>query len=35
MLHRTQGTGIEGHLLLNLGINYKIADLWEAGKKKK
>lgn len=34
MLHREKGTGIEGHLLLNLGINYKIADLWH-GKKKK
>lgn len=34
MLHREKGTGIEGHLLLNLGINYKIEDLWH-GKKKK
>lgn len=28
-----KGTGLEGHLLLNLGINYKIADLWASGKK--
>lgn len=35
MLHKKKGTGIEGHLLLNLGINYKIADLWHGGKKKK
>lgn len=35
MLHNKKGTGIEGHLLLNLGINYKIADLWHGGKKKK
>lgn len=35
MLHKKQGTGIEGHLLVNLGINYKIYDLWGAGKKKK
>lgn len=32
---KVKGTGIEGHLLLNLGINYKIADLWHGGKKKK
>lgn len=31
-LHK--GTGIEGHLLITLGINYKIADLWYGGKKK-
>ena len=30
-----KGTGIEGHLLLNVGINYKIADLWASGKKRK
>lgn len=35
MLHSKKGTGIEGHLLLNFGINYKIADLWYGGKKKK
>lgn len=35
MLHTKKGTGIEGHLLLNLGINYKIADLWHSLKKKK
>lgn len=34
MLHYTEGTGIEGHLLLNLSFNYKIADLWDSGKKK-
>lgn len=34
-LHKHQGTGIEGHLLLNVGINFKIVDLWAAGKKKK
>lgn len=34
-LHYKKGTGIEGHLLLNLGINYKIADLWYGEKKKK
>jgi opacity protein-like surface antigen len=34
-LHYKKGTGIEGHLLLNLGINYKISDLWYGGKKKK
>jgi opacity protein-like surface antigen len=33
-LSLTKGTGIEGHLLLNVGINYKIADLWYGGKKK-
>ncbi|MCO5260126.1 MAG: hypothetical protein M9916_08285 [Crocinitomicaceae bacterium] len=33
-LETHKGTGIEGHLLLNLGINYKIADLWYGGKKK-
>lgn len=32
---KVKGTGIEGHLLFNLGINYKIADLWYGGKKKK
>ncbi len=35
MLHKKKGTGIEGHLLLNLGINYKIVDLWHGGKNKK
>lgn len=34
-ISKVKGTGIEGHLLLNLGINYKIADLWHGGKKKK
>ena len=34
MLHKKKGTGIEGHLLLNIGINYKIADLWHNKKKK-
>ncbi len=24
----TKGTGIEGHLLFNVGINYKIVDMW-------
>lgn len=35
MLHYSEGTGIEGHLLLNLSFNYKIADLWDNGKKKR
>lgn len=35
MLHKKKGAGIEGHLLLNLGINYKIVDLWHGGKNKK
>ncbi len=30
-----KGTGLEGHLLLNVGINYKIADLWASGRNKK
>lgn len=30
-----KGTGLEGHVLLNLGINYKIADLWTGGKNKR
>ena len=33
--HLEKGTGIEGHLLLNLSFNYKIADLWNRGKKNK
>lgn len=33
--HFEKGTGLEGHLLLNLSFNYKIADLWNSGKKKK
>ena len=33
--HFEKGTGIEGHLLLNLSFNYKIVDLWKGGKKKK
>lgn len=28
-----KGTGLEGHILLNIGVNYKIADLWNAGRK--
>ena len=35
VLERHQGTGIEGHMLLTLGMNYKIADLWSGNKKKK
>lgn len=27
-LHREKGAGLEGHLLFNVSINYKIADLW-------
>lgn len=26
--HREKGAGLEGHMLFNLSINYKIADLW-------
>lgn len=33
--HLEKGTGIEGHLLLNLSLNYKIVDLWDSGKKKR
>lgn len=29
-----KGTGLEGHLLINIGLNYKIADLWYSGKRK-
>ena len=25
---KVKGTGLEGHLLFHIGINYKIADLW-------
>ena len=34
-LESHKGTGIEGHVLVNIGINYKIADLWNAGKKRR
>lgn len=30
---RHKGTGIEGHLLITVGMNYKIADIWNAGRK--
>lgn len=33
-LEKHKGTGIEGHLLVTLGINYKIIDLWYGNKKK-
>lgn len=26
--HREKGAGLEGHMLFNMSINYKIADLW-------
>lgn len=29
-----KGTGIEGHLLVSVSINFKIADLWNSGKRK-
>ncbi|MFA5574982.1 MAG: hypothetical protein WC994_08005 [Brumimicrobium sp.] len=32
-LELKKGTGIEGHVLINLGINFKIADLWDTKKK--
>ena len=25
---KEKGSGLEGHLLFHIGINYKIADLW-------
>lgn len=31
-IEKHKGSGLEGHLLFNIGINYKIADLW--GKEK-
>lgn len=30
---RHNGTGMEGHLLVTVGLNYKIADIWNKGRK--
>lgn len=35
LLESHKGTGIEGHVLINVGMNYKIADLWNAGKRRR
>lgn len=28
-IHKEEGVNLEGHLLLNISVNYKIADLWK------